>query len=113
MEDNTDYVKERIDSIHQTELKLVSFLSNMAQLVDTVHDSHVNMISDDNNNKSITESDKVKQLIGNCYEDLSFASVHIRRELKYLELKLPLPPNLSKKASDLNNEKLKQLINDI
>lgn len=54
----------------------------------------------------------MKTLISKCYEDLSFASVHLRRELKLLELKLPLPSNLSKKASDVNNEKLKQLLKE-
>lgn len=122
-----DYVKERLESIQETEQRLVSFLSSFSKLVDKIHDTHVEMTINDQDKKKSQDFDEfdetddnndskdnnVKELINKCYDDLSFSSIHLRRELKLLELKLPLPPNLSKKASDINNEKLKQLINDI
>jgi hypothetical protein len=153
-----DYVRERITSIHNTEMKLVSFLDNFSKLLTAMHDVNVEeesegsdgagavvngrshetngrvdgMENDDDDNDDDDDDDdmedkiraangvrrdnlaeqekKMKQLIDNCYDDLSNASVHLRRELKLLELKLPLPPNLSKKASGTNNQKLKQLL---
>lgn len=149
------YVRERITSIHNTELKLVSFLDNFSKLLTAMHDVNVEEESegsagtgavvngkshetngsvdgmeddddDDDDDEDMEDKiraangvrrdnlaeqeKKMKQLIDNCYDDLSNASVHLRRELKLLELKLPLPPNLSKKASGTNNQKLKQLL---
>lgn len=103
-----EYVRERLQSINDTERRLVSFLGNFATLIDTIHDKHVSLI--DGEQKQGRE-EQINELINNCYDDLSYSSIHIRRELKLLELKLPLPPNLSKKASDVNNQKLKQLLN--
>jgi hypothetical protein len=102
-----DYVAERIKSIESTEKRLVDFLDGVGHLVDTIHEAHIN-----NTNDSIDKEKEIKNIVNTCYDDISYASVHLRRELKLLDIKLPLPPNLSKKASDLNNEKLKQLLND-
>lgn len=111
----TEYVKERLDSIQETEQRLVSFLATFAQVIEKMHDTHVELLDrdgEDDGGEDGAEAQSVKTLISKCYEDLSFASVHLRRELKLLELKLPLPSNLSKKASDVNNEKLKQLLKE-
>lgn len=146
------YVKERLQSIQETEKRLVSFLSNFAEFIDKVHDTHLELLEkrqkkaagtehrangigfhdddgddlmdddddeedeedeeNENTEAGVLDSEPVKEIIDKCYDDLSFASIHLRRELKLLDLKLPLPPNLSKKASDVNNEKLKQLLQD-
>lgn len=132
---DTAYVRERIRSIHNTEMKLVSFLDNFSQLLNSMHDIKVddNSTEDEDHHIQASDSDedmeidgrkerksssltveeqetKMKQLIDNCYSDLSYASVHLRRELKLLEMKLPLPPNLSKKSVGANEKKLQQLL---
>lgn len=102
------YVKERIGSIHETEKKLVSFLDNFAELLEKMHS--VQSVVDEAEQSKAGGEEEIKGLINECYDDISFASVHLRRELKLLDAKLPLPPNVSKKASDVNNDKLKHLL---
>ena len=107
---DTEYVRERLESIHETEQRLVSFLATFAQVVEKVHDTHVELLDKEGDEQEEEDEKSVQSLVSKCYDDLSFASVHLRRELKLLEVKLPLPPGLSKKASDVNNEKLKRLL---
>lgn len=111
---DSNYVAERIKSIQSTEQKLVEFLEGFSKLLESTHDAHANINhsnnDDDDDHDDTDKEQEIKDIIDKCYTDISYASVHLRRELKLLDVKLPLPPNLSKKASDANNEKLKQLL---
>lgn len=106
---DTEYVRERLDAIQETEQRLVSFLGTFAEVMEKVEETHVELL-DKEAGAGDGDGETVQQLMSRCYEDLSFASVHLRRELKLLEVKLPLPAGLSKKASDVNNEKLRRLL---
>lgn len=101
--DNT-YINKRIESIHNTELTLISFLNNYSQLINKIEKLN-NGESHDNDTKEITS------IIDQCYKDLSNSSISLRKELKLLELNLPLPYNLNKKSSNTNNNKLNTLLN--
>lgn len=109
---DSSYVAERIQSIQSTEQKLVAFLEGFSNLLEATEKAHTDIDTDNAATGSDREQEQeIKDIIDQCYTDISYASVHLRRELKLLDVKLPLPPNLSKKASDVNNEKLKQLLN--
>ncbi|ODQ44087.1 hypothetical protein PICMEDRAFT_74925 [Pichia membranifaciens NRRL Y-2026] len=108
---DTEYVRERLDAIQETEQRLVSFLGTFAEVMEKVEETHVELLDKEAGaGDGDGDGETVQQLMSRCYEDLSFASVHLRRELKLLEVKLPLPAGLSKKASDVNNEKLRRLL---
>ena len=99
--DNT-YINKRIESIHNTELTLISFLNNYSQLINKIEQL---------NNGENNDTTEITSLIDQCYKDLSHSSISLRKELKLLELKLPLPYNLNKKSSNTNNNKLNTLLN--
>lgn len=101
---DTEYVQKRLESITETETKLVDFLDGFAVLLNKLHDKHNNLSKDN------ADCEDINSTIDKCYDDLSYASIHLRRELKLLEMNLPIPSNLSKKATNINNDKLHKLI---
>lgn len=112
-------VRERIESIEKVERRLVGFLENYGRLLDAIQKEGKDQTSSGGDGKEYGDSDiddggdnsdKAKQLIDKCYEDLSFVSINLRREMKLQQATLPLPPNLPKMAPDVNTNKLKSLL---
>lgn len=98
--DASKNVAERIQSITQAETNLQQFLASFSELLNVIHD-----------NKENPQSPKAYQaLVDQCYSHLSAATVIMRRELK-LKDQIGVPPNLHKRATNINDDKINQLLN--
>ncbi|GMM28522.1 hypothetical protein DAMA08_012380 [Martiniozyma asiatica (nom. inval.)] len=98
-------LRAKLDEIHQIELHIGSFLDNFADLLNALHDDKATGASD---------NDKHQELLTNCYKEINNMSDKLKNELNLLlENKNILPPHLHKKASNINNQKINNLLKDI
>lgn len=114
-EQSSEYIKKRLDSLDDIDQHIVSFLGNMSETVDTLQ--RLKQTND------TTLTDKFKHNVNDSYADLSFAATHLRREIRFLGRRMQshknedgftmLPAQISKKATWVNNAKLREEIHSL
>lgn len=95
-----DNVRERIESITQAEVHMQQFLASYSELLKVVHD----------NKENPQAAREYKSIVDSCYAHLSSTAIIMRREMKLRE-QIGVPPNLHKRATNINQDKIKQLLN--
>lgn len=102
------YVRERMDSLHDVDTKIVSFLQNLSDAV-----GDLQLAKAVNSKESLA---KFKQSVAKCYDDLSDTAIHLRREVRYLDDRISgqsqgdfimLPVEINKKATWVNEDKIR------
>lgn len=115
MSEQKSYVQERLESLHEIDTRIVSFLGNMSKAISALQLA-----------KQTGEKDQIelfKKNTGKCYEDLSYTATHFRREIKFLSDAMKnngrndgfimLPAQIDKKASWVNGSKIKEELNEL
>ncbi len=115
MSENTSYIQERLESLHEIDTRIVSFLGNMSKAISALQ------VAKQTGEKSQIES--FKESTGKCYEDLSFTATHFRREIKLLADAMKnngrndgfimLPAQIDKKASWVNGSKTREELSEL
>lgn len=93
-------IAERIESITVAENHMQQFLASFSDLLKAIHDNKENPQS----------PSEYKSIVDSCYSHLSSTAVILRREVK-LRDQIGVPPNLHKRATNINDDKIKQLLN--
>lgn len=93
-------ITERIESITQAENHVQLFLASFSELLKVIHDNKENP-------QSVSE---YKSIVDSCYSHLSSSAIILRREVK-LRDQIGIPPNLHKRATNINEDKINQLLN--
>ncbi|QPG74664.1 hypothetical protein FOA43_001996 [Brettanomyces nanus] len=115
MTKDLSYIQKRLDSLHEIDKRIISFLDNMSEAV-----KDLQLAKQTNDNKKLTEFNKS---VGYCFDDLSYTAIHLRREIKFLSDRMNskadtddftmLPVQINKKATWVNGAKMRQEIKEM
>ncbi|ANZ74463.1 BA75_01009T0 [Komagataella pastoris] len=131
------YIKQRLDSLHDIDSKIAEILRNLANATKKLREGEELASRNEDLPKLAEIKSEFKHYTHNFYENLSDATISLRKEIKLLDNQISgvyhldsvrkreqsmtkyehsditiIPININKKATNLANNKLKQFIKD-
>ncbi|ODV83765.1 hypothetical protein CANARDRAFT_9328 [[Candida] arabinofermentans NRRL YB-2248] len=112
-EKDISFIKSRLDSLHSIDSKIVTLLDNLSSTVENLKDGK--LTGDKQNVENFRDN------MSQFYNNLSFTSINLRKEVKILDNRINsqlnnsnlLPIQVNKKATWVNEDKMKQEIEEM